>query len=241
MSNIKHARVIFLLEGPIVHTTLSEEVYKRIRLSLFNNLYKPGDQLDIGQIANDFQVSRQPVKEAIKCLAQEGLVEIRQRVGTFVRTFNRTDVRNVLDIRRMIEIFALQNGTVDSASLLVLEREIERMDRFSDKNSFDYLGYNDADHTFHKTLVGLSRNDFLMTMYAQLNAHYVTARAFYANPVERIFTKHGQHLEILQQLRKGDLDCAVSVLDEHIRRAQSELLKAFNDGYSQFRVGKASL
>jgi len=218
-----------LSDGPIILSTLSEEVYKRIRQSLFQNVYRPGEQLDIGKIARNLNVSRQPVKEAINHLAQEGLLEIRPRVGTFVRKITQTDVRNIFEARRMIEIFALRNGTIDQESLQEIEKINDLMDRLSENASFDYLAYNEADHTFHKLLVGLSRNDILINTFVQLNTHYVTARAFYENAFEIMLSRHDQHREILKQLKLGKIDRAIAELDNHIRNAERELLKIFSD------------
>ncbi|NHN34786.1 GntR family transcriptional regulator [Paenibacillus sp. S3N08] len=218
-----------MLNGPIVLKTLTDEVYRRIRLSLFQNLYKPGEQIDIGQISTQLNVSRQPVKEALNRLAQEGLMEIRPRVGTFVRKFNRIDVLNIMEARRMIEVFAVTNGTVDPESLQALEKETELMNQMSEKKSFEYLAYNDADHKFHMLLVGLSRNEILVNSFVQLNTHYITARAFYANAFERMISQYAQHTEILHHLQQGDTYKAVAIVDAHIRRAQSELLKIFID------------
>jgi DNA-binding GntR family transcriptional regulator len=218
-----------LLEGPIILSSLSEEVYKRLRLSLFQNLYQPGEQLDIGQIASNLNVSKQPIKDAINRLSQEGLVEIRQRVGTFVRKFNRADVRNIMDARRMFEIFAVTNATLDEESLRMLETQVERMEHLIEEGSFDYLSFNEADHRFHKLLVGLSRNEILVNMYVQLNAHYVAARAFYANAFERTMTGKGSHRKILSHLQLGDVDEAIAELEKHIDRAKSGLMKIFGD------------
>jgi DNA-binding GntR family transcriptional regulator len=224
-----------LLHGPIVVQTLTEEVYRRLRLSLFENVYQPGEQLDVGQIAAYLNVSRQPVKEALTRLSQEGLVEIKQRVGTFVRKFSGKDVHNIMEARRMIEIFALTNATVDKATLQVLNNEINHMDQINESSPIGYLSYNDSDHKFHKLLVGLSGNQILLTMYAQLNAHYIAARAFYTKASERTVTGYSreyykaQHRLIFQHLQRGEMDQATAALDAHIKESENELLTIFND------------
>lgn len=218
-----------MLDEPIILNTLSEEVYKRIRLSLFQNTYQPGEQLDIGQIALNLKVSRQPVKEAINRLSQEGLVEIRKRVGTFVRKFTRTDVENIMNARSMIEMFAISNGKVDADIFHALEIEVNHMERLIESSSFDYLTFNEADQRYHKMLVSLSGNEILVNMYVHLNAHYVSARAFYANAFERTITKKGSHRIIFNHLQEGNIKLALAELDAHISRAKNELMKLFND------------
>lgn len=216
-----------LLEQPIIQKSLTEEVYKRIRLAIFQNIFTSGQQLDIQEIARGLGVSRQPVKDAINILAQEGLVEVKQRVGTFVRKITIDDVRKILDARLMFETFAVSNANMTPEKLAKLYELLNRMDHISEKKSFDYLAFNDADIKFHHALVQLAENDVLTNMYRQLNAHYVTARAFYGTAFQTYSTKDDQHRKIVKHLEQGDKEQALSVLESHILRAKKKLLTVF--------------
>ena len=86
---------------------LAGDVYQRIRDAIFSGELTAGARLDVRELSEALGVSSQPVKEALSRLSLEGLVVIRPRVGTFVRTLVDADIDHILDARLMIETFAV--------------------------------------------------------------------------------------------------------------------------------------
>ena len=101
-------------------TLLTQQVYNILREKIIGRIYTPGDKLDIHKLAEDFGVSRSPVKDAINQLVHDGLIEIIPRKGTYVTQLNFTDFIEVLDARLMIELWAAKH-----AIQIITDEEIE--------------------------------------------------------------------------------------------------------------------
>lgn len=212
----------------IERVPLSEEVYTRLRVRIFNKTYRPGQRMDPLDIATGLGVSRQPVKDALNRLAVEGLVVIKPRVGTFVRVLTRQDVKEIMQVRLMIESFALGSiKTFPSDSLRILKQTVALMDQILRDEPFDYLRYNESDIVFHRTLVDALGNATLTRTYHRLHPHYVTAWTFFDNSLVKTWENHDEHRAMYLALAKGDLTSARSLAEQHILDALGRLLDQF--------------
>ena len=212
---------------PIVHESLADEVYRRLRELIFQNSYKSGERLDIDDLAQKLDISRQPVVEAVSRLAREGLLVVRPRVGTFVRQLSSEDVHNIMGARLMIELFAMTHGDPQPAEIQALYEHVERMDAIVHQEQFSYLSYNEQDVRFHQTLVKLAHNPLILQLYQGLHADYVTVRAFYGRALERTLAHYGQHRQIARLIESGDRHSAATVLEKHIGDAEREIQGLF--------------
>src|SRR5262245_66028170 len=88
-----------------------DAVYNALRQAIISSLLKPGERLNVYELANKLGVSLTPVRSAIQQLATEGLVEIRPRSGTFVATLTPQDVDETFKIRCALECLAGEEAT----------------------------------------------------------------------------------------------------------------------------------
>ncbi len=88
---------------PIARVTLHEEVLTRIRDMIIEGVLPPGSRINEGQVGASLGVSRTPLREAIKTLVSEGLVEILPARGAIVRRFDAKDVFNILEVLKSLE------------------------------------------------------------------------------------------------------------------------------------------
>ena len=95
----------------IEHSDLTTQVYQWLKERIMHHAFLPGDKLDVQQLANDLGVSRTPVKDAINRLTSEGLVVLRSRRGTYVATLTPAMLRDLFDVRTMIEAWAAERLT----------------------------------------------------------------------------------------------------------------------------------
>ncbi|HEY4389592.1 MAG TPA: GntR family transcriptional regulator, partial [Ktedonobacteraceae bacterium] len=126
---------------PIVQERLVDEAYQQLRELIFQNSYTAGQKLDIEHIAKQLGISRQPVVEATNRLAQEGLLVVRPRVGTFVRQLSSQDVHNILEARLMMELFVVTNAQPQAEEIQELYSYIDRMDALVYEKPFNYLSF----------------------------------------------------------------------------------------------------
>lgn len=87
----------------IEYKSLNELVYDEIKNRIVNNYYKPGQKLDVEQIATELQVSRTPITNSLKALEKDGYVLIAQRSGTYVRKYSKVEIEALFDFRAALE------------------------------------------------------------------------------------------------------------------------------------------
>src|SRR5689334_13275735 len=94
------------MQEPIRYDNLSNQVYEILKRQIVNRQHAPNSKLDINQIGKQLGVSRMPVMDAISRLESDGLVERRNRVGTYVTPLDQVSFEEMFETRLMIEMWA---------------------------------------------------------------------------------------------------------------------------------------
>jgi DNA-binding transcriptional regulator YhcF (GntR family) len=95
---------------PIARTSLHSEVTDRLRSLIVESQIKPGERVPELEISKELGVSRTPIREALKVLASEGLVELLPLRGAVVKSFSPKDAADMLEVMGMLESFAAQKA-----------------------------------------------------------------------------------------------------------------------------------
>ncbi len=216
---------------PITPIAISEESYERIRNAIFEGVFKPGQRLDVGRIAKEFGISKQPVKDAINRLELEGLVTIKPRSGSFVRSINKKDIHNILQVRLMIETFAVANIEKDKlkTTLPAMADCIANMEEILKNSPFEFLKYNECDIAFHEQIVSLANNPELIRSYRLLHSHYLTAWGYYSKAYSRAIVADKEHGDIFNSLVERDFQTAQAIVQSHIQTAEAGLENLWNE------------
>lgn len=215
----------------VKHTLISDDVYQRIRDAIFSGELTAGQRLDIKRLAEEFGVSNHPVNEALNRLALEGLVTVKPRSGTFVRTLTLPDINHILDARLMIETFAVSSiADPKPDSLVVLAEKVTVLKMVANEDPFLFGAYNEADIGFHETLVELSGNPELLRLYRSLHSHFVTARVYFVMALAKAIANEDDHQDIYQALVNRDYARAQKLLQRHITDAKEGILGMIQKG-----------
>ena len=97
-------------KDPIARTSLHAEVTARLRSLIVESHIKPGERVPELEISKNLGVSRTPIREALKVLASEGLVELLPLRGAVVKSFSAKDAADMLEVMGMLESFAAQKA-----------------------------------------------------------------------------------------------------------------------------------
>ena len=92
------------------HANINQKVYEILRDRILSKQFAPGQRLNVRAIGAQLGVSRTPLKDALNRLAAEGLVEIRPRSGTYVTAPSLADIEELLDVRRLLEVYAIEKA-----------------------------------------------------------------------------------------------------------------------------------
>lgn len=218
----------------------TDEVYEKLRDAILNRLFKPGDRLQVDEIAERLGVSLTPVRHAIQQLATEGLIEIKPRSGTFVATLSLEDIDATFDVRIALECLAAEKAMdrMRPADMERLEELLELL-RQPVNNEEALRKHERANGELHLLLIEAAGNRRLTEIYKGLNAHLTIARIHAAErntnedprpPQEiakRLTAEQSEHDEIVASLKARDLPRMQAAVRNHIGRAKSSLMNAW--------------
>ncbi len=197
---------------------LSEEVAKRLRSAIKAGLFQPGTHLVEQDIAEQFSVSRMPIRIAIQKLIDEGLVIKEPRRGAFVHTFSAKELDEVTSIRIALEAMVLEYAIPNWSDAIEDELAgiVERM--FAAANEGDRQAIFELDVKFHAVLWELSKHALLIEVVSSLRSRISRFLAEANDRVspEEVIQHVATHNDLLEVLKKGDVSEAKAVMTEHI-------------------------
>ena len=201
------------------------ELFKRI----IDGRYPPGTRLKEEELAEEFQLSRTPVREVLRQLENDDLVKITPRRGAEVVSFTADDIEDIYEIRRVLELLALD---IAGSSLSLRELGDIRSELLKNSQSKDYLKHAELDARLHNYIISSSGRRYLNSMLGQMLRLIQRFREFgFQDDDARIRTME-EHLQFIDALCVRDIDKAKEILSRHIinskTRALSQLLKRKN-------------
>jgi GntR family transcriptional regulator, rspAB operon transcriptional repressor len=204
-------------------------VYKELRQAIVSYRLKPGERLNVDELAKMLGVSLTPVRGAIQQLATEGLVEVKPRSGTFVASLTAEDVEETFQIRCALECLAGEEavGRIDEGGMRRLRELVKSLKR-PVRGEEDRHAHELDNSELHQTIVRAAGNRRLVEMYEALNAHIKIARV-HASDVEwpvRLREEQAEHEAIVQALEAGDAARLRAALRKHVYRAKDVLVAA---------------
>jgi DNA-binding GntR family transcriptional regulator len=197
-------------------SSLVELAVEQLRHEILGGAFAPGDRLVEEQITRRFRISRAPLREALRLLAQQGLVEHLPRRGVRVATLSDTDVTELFELRDVIERFAVTKALPGAGGLGGLRRELAAMRRAAVAGA----GFEraDAHRRFHIELVALAGQRQLMLTYEpillKLQLHMamnLRREAETAQPLDGV----RRHALLLEAVETDDPATVLSVLATH--------------------------
>ncbi len=203
-------------------------VADRLRARIIAGDLETGVGLSEIALAAEYGVSRTPVREALKQLQTEGLVEIRPRVGTFVSTPTRADIVELFQMKEILEgaaarLFAARG---EIPELEALRRNLETSDEAVARG--DVAGYAAQVGDFHDLIVRGSGNRKLVTHYTMLMNQLAYPRlvATSLSRPGRLGESDAEHGRVLAMIVAKDEWTAERLMREHVRASQEALLGA---------------
>ncbi|MEC0272417.1 MULTISPECIES: FadR/GntR family transcriptional regulator [Peribacillus] len=221
-----------------IYEEVSDELYEMIR----SGSLKPGEQLDsIQQLAENFQVGRPAIREALSALSSMGLIEIKQGEGTFVKTFDpaimnhplsaallmdQDNIKHLLEVRKILE-----SGTAEVAAkkrteenLIELKDMLFNMEKVSDDEELS----DKADISFHVAVANASQNELLITLMNHVSElmtekmRDIRRVALYSEEMT-LKQLYQQHVRIYDAIVAQDEDGARSAMLFHLQSVEESL------------------
>ncbi len=210
---------------------LSDQIYHDLWNQIAMLSIMPGEKLSEAGLAREYECSRIPVREAVKRLASEGILDVYPQRGSFVSKIDLTQVTQIRYLREVLEtnliLEAFDQGLLDSL-LPVLESMIYKQQQLIQFDELDTLQQMDDD--FHDMFYHIAAKDYVLEHTGRYNLHYIRARK-YALSIERSAAKQfdesrnvvHQHKKIIEAIRLHDRDKLQERIVKHLRNLTNTL------------------
>ncbi len=219
--------------------SLHDQVAERIRAQIFDRQLASGEFIDENALAERWQISRTPLREALKVLVAEGLLELVPRRGCRVIEITETDADELFPIMAMLEgrcaFEATRNASVIAAARRDLRRLHDELERTAAAHDVD--GYYRANHVFHSFVQQLAGNRWLDRVTADLRKFVRLLRGRQLVLPGRIDASINEHRVLIAAMLEGDAARAERAMHDHLL-AQLAALKHLRRLESEAEVQK---
>ncbi|MGI6130706.1 MAG: GntR family transcriptional regulator [Bacillota bacterium] len=204
--------------------TIRELVYETLRQAIFDGELRDGDRLVEKELAERLGVSRTPVREAIRKLETEGLVECLPRKGVLVRGITPEAAVEIYAVREALEAaiipFVIQNITSEEKARLY--QLVDEMRRLTEERNGGELF--EVVQQFNETLVRASRMPHMIKLIDTYQEYQATFRRVTLSMQIRKPTALQEHRAILEAIDEGDAERAERLTRQHLRAARDQYL-----------------
>jgi len=213
--------------------TLGERVHDYLREEILAGRFAPGSELLEVPLSQSLGVSRGPIREALRTLEAEGLVEITPRRGAVVTSLSKRDFLDAYQVRESLEVLGVRLAVprFSDPELVALESRIEAMTEHAAAGDFD--AFFEANAAFHEAIIEASGNRKLIEIYRRLTAQMGPYRRPSAKLRGNLDNSIAEHREIVEAARKRDVEAAAELVMRHIEVPQRNLAAVTEEEFAR--------
>lgn len=209
--------------------SLHEQTYQALRESILNGELAAGDRLIETQIAEQLQVSRTPIREAIRQLQREDLITADELGWLRVTTVSPSEAIHLYDCRMALETLAVtsacQNATDSQLKKLKsLVAQVEKLFKQQDSNpsSSQLL---ELDYQFHRTIAQCSGNNYLVFLLDQIFAKMALLRVQTTRHNPRVLEIRTEHQLLMEAIISRNIEVATQAIQSHLMASKSRVVQ----------------
>lgn len=218
----------------VKNLTLADQSYEMIRNAIISGKLAPKEDLPEEKLAADLGISRTPLREALRKLAIEGLIELHKGRPATVATFTKEDSLHQMELRKLLETYNIEKiaSIFDRKLIKSLKENLRHQLEAVASDDFQY--FIDLDREFHLLLAGKSHNPKLSEIIEQVNTGVNRAFLVLSNTLP-ISAKEavGEHACIVEALEKQDSQKARDEMERHMANIERRFLVYFHKGEEQ--------
>ena len=209
----------------IVSPALYQQVAERLRTRIFAHELPPGSWIDEQALAQEYGISRTPLREALKVLAAEGLVMLKPRRGCYVTELSEQDLDEIFPVMALLEgrCAAQAAQKASAGDLARLEKIHEQLETHAKSGDADR--FFEANHNFHAALQELAGNRWLSQLIDETRKMLKLTRRDSLRLEGRLKQSLAEHRAILKAFRQRDSDAVGRLMHEHLLSGRAALAK----------------
>lgn len=203
----------------MIKRELNQQAYDEIRRRILDGEFLPSSPLSEYQLAAALNLSRTPVREAIKQLEKEGLVWSIPNKGTFIAELSAHDIMEIYQVRECLEGLAASIAAkqMSMGDIQLLEQEIALTNELEAAGRVDEI--LQCDVRLHKLIIASTQNTRLGTILATLDDQMHRVRAIFPKSPEWLHATIQDHALIVEKIKARDGKGAKNAMEQHLRSA----------------------
>lgn len=209
----------------IAPTALYQEVAERLRQKIFAHELTPGTWIDEQKLAEQYGISRTPLREALKVLASEGMVDLKPRRGCYVTEISRQDLDDIFPLIALLEGRCAAEAVrrARTAEIRELKTIHERLEAAARDGRID--AFFEANQEFHKRIQELANNRWLLSVIQDLRKVLKLSRMHSLSLEGRLQQSLEEHRGIMAALEAGDAIKVEKLMHDHLLSGREALVK----------------
>lgn len=207
-------------DGKTENKSLTTVIFEKIRDDILNGKYKKGEKIVEAKLAEEFNVSRTPVREALKQLELDDLVENIPNRGVVVKGISKQDIIDIFTIRLAIEGIAVEWAIerMDHVDLQKIKEIYELMEFYTFKK--DIEKFAELNTKFHEAIYKATKSRYLENVLKNYQVFMKVVRYQSLEKPGRLEGALMEHKRILEALSSKDVKMAKLVVLEHVRHSR---------------------
>lgn len=203
-----------MVEQPVPY---SEQTARIVREAILAGSYTPGERLSEVDLSNRLGISRSPIREGLRKLADEGLVVVYPRRGAFVASFDMDEIRQLMEFRQALDVMA--------AGLAAQRATLGELDALQDALETATVAHKGTawDSDFHILILRASGNPKILDRGVEVHTQLHLVRFRSGANAGRAQEAHDEHHAILDALRSGDSVASEAAMRRHLEQAKERI------------------
>ena len=207
----------------LVHNSLHQDVAATLREQIFTGVFAPGRFLDEVDLCERLQISRTPLREALKVLTAEGLLRHEPRRGCFITEVTEQDLDDIFPVIALLEGRCAHEAArhATDADLAALTTLHERLNSHAQAGRFN--DYYETNFAIHEAIITLANNRWLAMAIADLRKILKLARSQQLHAPGRLAQSLSEHMAVFAALKARDSEGAEAAMRTHLTRQREAL------------------
>ena len=203
--------------------TKADVVYQHLREQILDGHLAPGARITLAGLAAEFHTSQMPVREAVRRLDHEGLIEITPHTGMSVAALSTKETLEIFAIRPVLEGLAASMAAKNGGGALASRLDAINAEIAAAVQVADFARIADANWRFHQEILLAADNEYLARLLTELWTRSFRFRIGFKLIPGRAQSAVGEHAAISEAIRRSDAKSAEVAARRHIERAGSDL------------------
>ena len=205
---------------------IREIAYDTLKKAIITGEIPAGERIVETEYADRLHISRTPLREALRKLERDGLVEYEIRRGVVVRAFTMEDVREIYTIRNALEVLTLPSiiENAQPEDIASLREKLAEMDKLQEKD--DVEGLSPLAREFHAQLTSISQQKRILRVIEGQDEYIRRFSAMAIRQENRRTEAHEEHHRLVDYVEAKDLDHFRELMQHHINRSMENCLAA---------------